>query len=138
MPATAWFQLLNNRVFFWPNRDRLNRHLRARLSLERDQSVLTFQTAALLERYRESMEFSPLNSGCTRPPQPRGADTFKPLADYPFDDLRRRRGPSKAIAEVTVLGRVDGIDDVVTRVETYRQNGSAVLVWERQGPGTAG
>ena len=132
MTGTEWFELLNNRVFFWPSRDRLNRHLKARLGLERDQSVLTFDTAALVDRYRESMQFSALNSGCTRPPQPRGADTFKPIADYPFDDLRRRRGPSKSIAEVTVLRRVDGIEDVIIRVETYRKTGSRTLVWQRQ------
>jgi hypothetical protein len=118
--TSEWFELLNKRVFFWPTRDRLDRHLKARLSHERDQCVLTFDTAALVERYRATMHFSALNSGCTRPPQPRGADTFKALADYPFDDLRHRRGPSKSIAEVTVLWRVDGIEDVVTRVETFR------------------
>jgi hypothetical protein len=138
MSATDWFELLNNRVFFWPTRDRLNRHLKARLNHERDQCVLTFDTAALVERYRASMQFSALNSGCTRPPQPRGAGTFLPLAEYPFEDLRSRRGPSKSIAEVTVLRRVNDLENVVIRVETYREAGSQTLVWQRQNQETTG
>src|SRR5689334_10119972 len=98
MAASDWFGLLNGRVFFWPNGDRLRRHLRARLGGGRDQAVLTFDSAPLLARYGGDLRLSALNSGCTRPPQPRGEGTFRTLADYPFDELRRRRGPTKSIA----------------------------------------
>ncbi|MHC5540145.1 DUF7002 family protein [Singulisphaera rosea] len=76
MPASDWFELLNGRVFFWPSGDRLNRHLKARLGMGRDQAVLTFDTAALLARYGDALQLSLLNSGCTRPPQPRGVETL--------------------------------------------------------------
>ncbi len=89
MTAAEWFEMLNARVFLWPTRDRLNRHLNARLNRDRDQCVITFDTAALVGRYRADLRVSAINSGCTRPPQPRGLGTFSPLADYPFGDIRR-------------------------------------------------
>lgn len=131
MPASDWFGLLNARVFFWPYRDRLRRHLAARLGGGGDQAVLTFDSSALLARYGDAVRLSALNSGCTRPPRPRGDGTFLTMADYPFDELRRRRGPTKAVAEVTVLRRVDSVADLLSRIEVYGADGASSVVWAR-------
>ena len=132
MASSDWFRLLNGLVFFWPNGDRLKRHLGARLGGGRDQAVLTFDSAALLARYGDDLRLSPLNSGCTRPPQPRGGETFRTLADYPFDDIRSRRGPTKSIAEVTVLRRVDSVESLASRIQIYGVNGTRTTVWARE------
>jgi hypothetical protein len=129
MADSEWFGLLNGRVFFWPNGDRLKRHLKSRLGGGRDQAVLAFDSVSLLARYGDALRLSPLNSGCTRPPQPRGEGTFMSLADYPFDEIRRRRGPTKAIAEVTVLRRVDSVADLLIGIEVHGVNGARTIVW---------
>ena len=76
MPGSDWFRLLNERVFFWPNCDRIKRHLAARLGGGGDQAVVTFDSSALLSLHRDDVRLSSLNSGCTRPPQPRGEESF--------------------------------------------------------------
>ena len=132
MSSSDWFRLLNGRVFFWPNGDRLKRHLKARLGGGRDQAVLEFDSAAILDRCGDDVRLSSLNSGCTRPPRPRGEGTFVRLADYPFDELRARRGPTKSIAEVTVLRRVDSVESLASRIQIHGVNGTRTTVWARE------
>jgi hypothetical protein len=70
-----WYALLNGFVFLWPDRERMDRQRRACGS--RPQVVLTFDRAALLDRFQAEAFVSPINSGnARRKPARRGRDTF--------------------------------------------------------------
>ncbi len=98
-----WCRSLNRRVFFWPTRGRLAKHIGARLSVGHPKIVFSFETRSVLDVLDfASFEFSPINSGNTmRKAAVRGSSTFLKASDYPFQERRQRRGLSDAIAEVT-------------------------------------
>ena len=118
LSPSEWYRLLNARVFFWLDRPRLDRLLQARAYRDKRQTVLTVDTARLLAHHQARVLLSPINSGATKPyPQPRGPDTFLPLARYPFehwDAKRKRRDP---VVELTVEHSVPDIRQLVLRVE---------------------
>ena len=59
-----WYALLNGFVFFWADRDRMLRHLSA--CHGRPQALLTFDAAALFDRFAADAFVSPINSGNAR------------------------------------------------------------------------
>jgi hypothetical protein len=72
-----WYALLNGFVFFWLDRERMDRQRRACGS--RPQVVLTFDASALLDRFGNEAFVSPINSGnARRKAARRGRDTFVP------------------------------------------------------------
>jgi hypothetical protein len=76
-----WYELLNGFVFLWPDRERMERQRRACGS--RPQVVLTFDGAALIERFQADAFVSPINSGnARRKAAPRGRDTFVPYTEW--------------------------------------------------------
>ena len=97
-----WYESLNRRIFFWPTRTRLEKHLAARLGRGRKRLVLSFDTRAFIDRFGEHMELSPINSGNTmRKAAQRGSKTFLPLDQYPFHERRMKVGLANAVAEIT-------------------------------------
>lgn len=128
-----WFEILNKRVFFWLSRDRLRSLLSARAYRGRPQTVLTVDTASLLNAHRDRIELCPLNSGATLyNPQPRGRDTFLPVADYPFEERCETRSVDKAVVELVVR---DGVADIADHlVAAHRiHNGVQKELWRRPG-----
>jgi hypothetical protein len=76
-----WYALLNGFVFLWPDRERMNRQRRA--CAGRPQMMLTFDAAALLDRFAADAFVSPINSGnARRKAARRGRDTFVPYATW--------------------------------------------------------
>ena len=58
-----------------------------------------------------------MNTGCTVPlPFPR-LSSFAPLSGFDYTPSRRKRGRSKAIAEVVVREGVPDLADIVVRAE---------------------
>ena len=120
LPAD-WYAMVNARVFFWIDPDRLNRQRAACDS--RPQVVLSIASAQLVAAYREEMAVTPINTGnARRKPARRGAATFVPYADWVRSvwesesiqlgtPLRKR---SHKPVEVTVLG---SIPDAMTFVK---------------------
>lgn len=127
LTVAQWLAILNDRVFFWLDQRRLNTLLNARVNRGRPHDVLTVDTASLVATWADRIALSPLNSGATLFPNaaPRGPDTFRAIADYPYDTLRRQRGPANAIAELAVIGGVPDLAKHVVRVE--RRHGAQVL-----------
>jgi hypothetical protein len=124
-----WYEILNRRVFFWPTIDRLNRLLRAYLGQK--HTVITVDTAQLLERHFDQITLSRINSGCTRPMAwPRGDDTFLSVLDFPFE-TRRQKYRRNAIAELAVDHAVSDIADVVIKVEHVVGISPVEIVYER-------
>ncbi|WP_437911052.1 DUF7002 family protein [Sorangium sp. So ce327] len=128
LSPSEWYRILNSMVFFWLTEKRLKRLLEAVEYRDRRQTVLTIDTARLLERHGDRVRLSPMNSGNTRPyPHPRGHDTFLPLSQYPFES-RKARG-LEAVVELTVGRSVPDIRDLILRVEETGGGRPASVLW---------
>ncbi|MEU7613630.1 hypothetical protein [Micromonospora sp. NPDC049204] len=110
---------INSRVFFWASAERLDRLRQAKEYRTEGQVVLHVDTRALVERYGPRIELCRLNSGAvTQKNHPlRGHRSWVPIADYPYDEYRRRFGSDGALVEVTVLGAVPDILDLTDKIE---------------------
>lgn len=81
MTPDEWYALLNSKVFFWADVERLNRHLHA--CRRHPQVVMVVDAARLLKRYAASAAVSPFNTGnARRQPATRGRTTFVPYATW--------------------------------------------------------
>jgi hypothetical protein len=128
-----WYRILNEKCFFWLSRRRLRKLLDARAYRKHPQVVLTIDTAALVERHQASILLCPINSGSTIwNPVKRGADTFLPIAGYPFDEWKAKRGKADAVVELVVSGGVPDIKDFVIAVHRVEQMKPTEL-WRRPG-----
>ncbi|MGL4462642.1 MAG: DUF7002 family protein [Planctomycetia bacterium] len=81
LTPAEWYALVNGRVFFWLDPDRLDRQRAA--CAPRPQVVLTVDAAALKAAHHDRLAVSPVNSGnARRKPARRGAATFVPYATW--------------------------------------------------------
>jgi hypothetical protein len=122
MTPGEWYALLNTMVFFWPDRDRLNRMLKANGG--RPQIIMIVDTQQLLAAYAEQAALAPINTGnARRKAAPRGRQTFVPYktwVDSRWDSeaealgtkLRPRNHPP---AELTISGTVPDIMHFVSQ-----------------------
>jgi hypothetical protein len=124
LTVPQWLAILNDRVFFWLDGQRLGTLLNARRNRDRAHDVLTVDTASLVATYADRIRLSAINSGATLFPNAtaRGAGTFRTIGDYPWDPRRRARN---AVAELAVIGGVPDVAKHVIRVE--RCHGDQVL-----------
>jgi hypothetical protein len=89
-----WYALLNGHVFLWPDRERMDRQRQA--CGGRPQALLTFDGAALLDRFGAEAFMSPINSGnARRKPAPRGQDTLVPYGNGYGPAGRPTNGPGR-------------------------------------------
>lgn len=134
MSMAEFHRLLNGKVFFWASEARLRRLLSAGLYRDRAHTVITMSTARLIERHREAVTLSAINSGATNfvPPR-RGQGTFLPVSDYPFEEWRRRRGRSAAVVEVAVDYAVPDVRSVALRAARWLPSGDRITLWEATG-----
>lgn len=118
-----WYELINNKVFFWAEEKRLHRLLGARDYRKLEHDVLTLDSAVFIPAYAESIWLCHMNSGNTWPmPHRRGRDVFRRVPDYP---VKRSGKPVKNVVELVVDYAVPNIVDFV--VEVRRMRGSEVL-----------
>lgn len=107
-----WLRKLNERVFFWADKKRLDGLLRAKLNLTRDRQVLVLNTLSIARCSGARMELSPINSGATiHKPARRGLSTFTPLDSHSYKEWRQLRGKLDQVCEVTVVGGVCNVAD---------------------------
>jgi len=126
LSPAQWYRTLNRYVFFWVTEERLKTLLGARAYRNKTHTVISIDTARLLETNARAVRLSPINSGSTiYNPRPRGADTFQRMSTYPFEERRRLRGSANAVAELAVQYSVPDITRCVLEVGHYR-NGSLV------------
>jgi hypothetical protein len=105
-----WIAMLNDRAFFWADRESLERHLASWRKHGRPCVVLVVETLSLAHAHAERVELCPINSGNTmRRPARRGLGTFTPLGALGFEAWRRQRGQLDQIREVVVR---DGVADI--------------------------
>lgn len=130
MAKADYYRLLNSKVFFWPTEQRLETLLRARAYRHTSHTVITVDTRRLLDRYAAAVTLSAINSGSTAyDPRPRGSQTFQRIEDYPYDDWRRKRGASTAIAEIAVDYAVFDVEDVAVMAQIRSATGARTTLW---------
>lgn len=123
-----WYRLLNQRVFFWPTRTRVDNLLGAATYRSTPQLVLTVPTEQIVDLHHDAISLSIINSGATRPfARPRGASTFQSIDDFDFE-ARRHRG-QQAIAELTVDYAVPDMASMVESVVRHLPNGESETLW---------
>ncbi|MBL8798031.1 MAG: hypothetical protein JNM56_29305 [Planctomycetia bacterium] len=134
MTPRQWYETLNRKVFFWLSRERLLKLLSARAYRGRTHCVLTVDTSLLVGRHQERICLSPINSGCTVPnPQPRGVQTFLPIASYPFEAWSQKRRRGDAVVELAVDYAVKDMADLVLRAEHMQGGQSLQILWDKAG-----
>lgn len=118
-----WYELINNKVFFWAEEKRLHRLLGARDYRKLEHDVLTVDSATFIPAYAERIWLCRMNSGNTWPmPHRRDKQIFRRIPDYP---AKRSGKPEKDVVELVVDYAVPNIADYV--VEVRRMKGSEVL-----------
>jgi len=133
MTPAEWYRELNRRVFFWVSEQRVEGLLRGQAYRDRPHDVLTVDTASLVAAHEDEIALAPINTGSTiYNPRPRGVGTFLPIADYPFDEWRRRRSRRTAVAELAVLRGVQDIVDHTLLVESRRGGAVLEILWQRE------
>ncbi len=124
LTPSEWYALINARVFFWLDPQRLNRH-RAACHL-RPQVVLTIDARRLVAAYAEKITVAPINSGnARRRPARRGAATFVPYASWLASAWTSEaaslgtpvRPSSHVPVELTVTGSIPDIMQFVVEVQ---------------------
>jgi hypothetical protein len=112
-----WYRILNERVFFWLDRERLITLMSAAEYASKTHTVLQIDSSGIVARYADRIELAHMNTGNTRPfPHPRGRDTFRSMQDYDYEH-RRKLADYSSVVELTVIGGVNDIQKDVTRVE---------------------
>lgn len=128
MTVRQWLDVLNDRVFFWPDERRLAELLRARRYRDSEHDVLVVDTATLVAAHRDRIRLSELNSGATLYPNapPRGSGTFRSIEEHPPRPRRR-------IAELAVVDGVPDVDAHVVRVERRHRDTVVDVLEDRSG-----
>lgn len=114
-----WYDLVNGKVYFWLDQDRLARHMAA--CARRPQVLVTIDLAKLAARHGARAFVTPFNVGnARRRPAPRGRRSFVPLAAWLETRWKTEalpgsaaRAPSHAPAELAIDGAVADIMDLV-------------------------
>lgn len=120
-----WLRFLNGKVFFWPNRDRLNALLQARAYRRTRHCVIEVDSAKLLCLHSQSITLCRINSGSTiYRPTPRTFADFKSINAYPTN----ARGKA-LVAEVAVDYSVPNILAVAIQATIEGNSESNHTVW---------
>lgn len=118
-----WYELINDKVFFWVEQERLHRLLGARDYRNLEHDVLTLDSTTFIPAYAEKIWLCHMNSGNTWPiPHRRNTEVFRRVNDYPVKPSGK---PTKTVVELVVEYAVPNIADYV--VEVRRMKGADVL-----------
>jgi hypothetical protein len=130
MSTVEYHAMLNKKTFFWVRRERLERLLNARAYRGRTHCVLTVETRALLAKHQDDIWLSHINSGAIFGSGRRGISTFKRISQYPFEEMRKKKGDD-ALVELAVDYAVKDISELVVRVEDWIGQNSVRTIWQR-------
>jgi len=128
MSTREYFELLNGKTFFWVRSERLERLLNARAYRSRRHIVLTVDSKQLVTSNAGRLWLSPINSGAIFGSGRRGVQTFKGISEYPFEDMKKRKGRD-AIVELAVDYAVKNISDLTAKVEEWEAGTPVQTIW---------
>jgi hypothetical protein len=115
MSIPDWYRMLNERVFMWATRERVETLLGARAYRGKDHLVLTIDTESLVMDHGLDLRLSSINSGATLyTPPTRGVNTFSPVKDY------ETFNGTKPVVEVTVVGSIPAMREYILSAEVRR------------------
>jgi hypothetical protein len=134
LSPSEWYRLLNHKTFFWLQVSRLRRLLRAGAYRKRSHTVISVDTCALVQRHKDHITLSPINSGALfgGAGVKRGLNTFKPIDSFPYDEIKKRRREN-AIVELAVEYSVPDISDLALSVEEWFRGRRSKVIWRRSG-----
>ncbi len=113
-----WYQIINDKVFFWATRARLDGLLNAKHYRTLEHDVLIIDTDSFVRAYRQSIMLCHMNSGNTFPyPHHRDAGIFRGIDEYP---VLKNGNPAKEVAELVVKYSVPDIAKYVVEVNRMR------------------
>lgn len=137
MTVEQWLRQLNSKVFFWLQRERVDRLLSARAYRNSRHLVLTVDTKRLLDHVgNDRVTLSRINTGSTAyRAAPRGSNTFKSIADYPHPPRQRALKSASDIAELSVAGGIANIRAVTVRADLHTPHGTRP-VWKHEAEAT--
>jgi hypothetical protein len=93
------------------------------------------RTSSLVAIHGPEITLAPINTGSVLyAPAPRGSGTLVGIAEYSYEESRRRRGSRKAIAEVAVNYAVPDILNHIVRVERRRHGRPAQVLADHDRP----
>jgi hypothetical protein len=125
-----WYRLVNAFVFFWVDRERVDRLLGARAYRSSRHLLLELRTKDLMDRHAAATVLSPLNTGATKPmPHPRGKYCFVSLAQYPFAYWCQKRNRRTAVVELAVRQAVPDLMEMVERVSIVGRDEPEEIIW---------
>jgi hypothetical protein len=129
MTPSEWYSLINSKVFFWFDIERMNRQRKA--SGVREQIVLTINLQKLLASYADVAALSPINTGnARRVPATRGRATFVPYREWTETRWAseasalgtNERARSHEPVELTVPDALPDIADYITSTKRLKSN----------------
>ncbi len=128
-----WYETLNNKVFFWPTREKILSLLAARAYRSYTHIVVVVDSAAIIEAHLPKVTLSPINTGATvYRPTPRGLYTFVPFSEWP-DEVNRNSGRlKKPVVEVALDYAVYNIVDFVTCVVEGKDGQFIRTIWKAE------
>lgn len=133
-----WLRFLNEKVFFWVTRERVQRLLCAQAYRDREHEVLVVRTEPLVTNYYDQIVLSSMNSGATKPyPHPRDETTFQGLEEYPLTRWKRKRSGSRTepVVELAVDYAVPDVWGFVERVEVWKRDDVIRVPYDDSEPG---
>jgi hypothetical protein len=122
LSPAEWYTLLNERVFFFLQKARLNELLSARSYRDDAHTVITVDTRSLLAAHEDDIELTRVNTGFAQrfSAEPRGRDSLQPIDEFTHPARSHASTKVTDVAELAVLRGVRDIAKHVTRVERVR------------------
>jgi hypothetical protein len=117
-----WYAMLNDRVFFFLQRTRLDELLAARLYRDDAHTVITVDTRSLVSAHEHDIELTRVNTGFAQrfSAEPRGRDSFESIEEFAHPTRAHASTKVTDVAELAVRRGVRDITKHVTRVERVR------------------
>ena len=125
-----FYELLNQRTFFWVRKERLARLLHARAYRNKSHDVLIVDTEKLVKKYEDKITLCKINSGVTPYKKGRrGRHSFERIKKYPFNEYKKTRGKD-AIVELAVDYGIPDIKKYVLQVDVWSK-GKITNIWKK-------
>jgi hypothetical protein len=122
LSPSEWYTMLNERVFFFLQKSRLDELLSARSYRDDAHTVITVDTRSLVTAHEDDIELTRVNTGFAQrfSAEPRGRDSFQCIAEFAHPARAHASTKVVDVAELAVYRGVRDIGAHVKRVERVR------------------
>jgi hypothetical protein len=116
LSPSEWYAMLNDRVFFFLQKSRLNELLNARSYRDDAHTVITVDTRSLVTAHEDEIELTTVNTGFAQrfSAEPRGRGSFQSIAEFSHPT---RAHASTKVVDVAELAVYRGVRDIVKHVK---------------------